>query len=128
MKKSILAFAVLAAAASGWASAQDHAGPHPGRKLDEPPSLTRQQFIQREERRFDEMDANKDGTVTPDEMRAFRAKRLGQHEGHGQPPHDPGAEHRPPPPANAGPAEPPKQHPAGSPPPQSGKPTPPPRG
>lgn len=91
MHKQLLAAAILAAAATGAfaqqlptfapegvrpasvASASDH----------ESPTLTREQFLKDAAQRFDEMDANKDGKVTPDERRAFRQSHLRHLRAHG---------------------------------------------
>lgn len=58
------------------------APPDAGAKLPRGGNITRDEYIDRAKRnaanRFDRMDANHDGILTPEERRAFRAQRSSQ--------------------------------------------------
>ena len=70
------ALLALAAAASAQppAGPDGPRGPRPGRDAD----VTRQQVIERTDRMFERLDANRDGRFTPEEARAGREQRREQ--------------------------------------------------
>lgn len=94
--KHFFAVAVLAVLTSG-AFAQQLQAPRPstfdGQSAHDQGPLTRDEFLNRASERFDRLDANKDGKLTPDERRQERqyrwnrparrqAEGLGPHVGH----------------------------------------------
>jgi phosphate-selective porin len=106
MHKKLLVAAMLAVTVSAGAFAQTAASgavaahptpakpaifvaeaPHAasaGQSAREEHSVTREGFLKKAAERFEAMDANHDGTVTPDERRAFfKAHRAELHEHHG---------------------------------------------
>ncbi|WP_059836032.1 hypothetical protein [Burkholderia ubonensis] len=97
MHKQLLAAAILAGAATGaFAQQQAASAPQAARPAvaavapeHEQRTVTREQFLNEAAQRFDAMDANKDGKVTPEERRAFRqahfrdlSARHGEHAAH----------------------------------------------
>lgn len=78
--------ALLAGMGTAWAQATQVQLPPPGA---EGQPITRDQAIAEAARRFDAMDANKDGTVTPEERRAFMERPRAE-AGPGMPPPPPG--------------------------------------
>ncbi len=74
MKKISLAAGATLLAIAGVAIAQPGDGPRPDRNAD----TTRQQVIDRVDQRFAALDANRDGRVTPEEMRQHGEQRRAQ--------------------------------------------------
>ncbi len=74
MKKITFVTGAALFAIAGAAIAQSGGGPRPDRNADQ----TRQQVIERTDQRFAALDANRDGRVTPEEMRQHGEQRRAQ--------------------------------------------------
>ena len=71
-----------AGAPTAGAPASEKSGAHAGKHHDGGKSMTRNEVLAKASARFDLMDTNKDGVLTPEERKAGHAKMRAMHEKH----------------------------------------------